>query len=202
MSNQTKREFSNEDLDFLIDYQYEHGETGSTYLSLPKICSSFDFLALSKPDDKKITQENIETYKNEYRTSIRLKRFVAYGVVASIITLILKVITQSIDAIEGFTNTLFTITAVATFAIFCYYRYMLYTKFEEYGFDTNKTDRKLEGKLNRWNKHIEPFVDSRNDIEKHLANYDTEMVEYMNAFERTNAVVSISLEELEKQKNG
>ena len=79
---------------------------------------------------------------------------------------------------------------------------MLYTKFEEYGFDTNKTDRKLDGKINSWNKHIEPFVDSRNDIKKHLANYDTEMVEYMNAFERTNAVVSMSLEELEKQKNG
>ncbi len=199
--NKEKREISSEDRAFLIDYQFEHGARGTTWESLPKIiCDSLDSKALSNPY-MPVGEKNIETYKKEYRLSIKLKRFMAYGVVVAPILLILTILTGNNDLL----NTLWTLSACATILLYIFYRAKLLPKFEEFtsedGKEVSFENSKLAKKLKEQNEKAEKYINSREIIETKLSNYDEEMKEYMNEFEKNNAVVAASLEELEKQKN-
>lgn len=190
------------DLEFIVEFQNQNGAP-LVFASLPKITTEIEDSALLNPY-LPVNEKNIEIYKNEFRLSIKLKRFMAYGVVASVVSFILMMITQSIDFIGGLTNTLWTISAGTTILLYLLYRFKFLSKFEEFSSENGKEvsfeNSKLANKIKKQNETAGTYIESREHIECNLANFEGELKNYMKDFEKRNELVTLSWNQLGAKK--
>ena len=186
------------DLEFIVEFQNQNGAP-LVFASLPKITTEIEDSALSNPY-LPVNEKNIEIYKNEFRLSIKLKRFMAYGIVVAPILLIINMLTGG-DI--GFINTLWTITAGATILLYLFYLKSCYG-FQEYsskdGKDVSFENSKLANKIKKQNKTVGTYIESREHIECNLANFEGELKEYMKEFEKRNELVTLSWNQLGAKK--
>ncbi len=190
------------DLDFIVKFQNQHGAP-LVFAHLPKIITEIGDQALYNPY-LPVNEKNIETYKKEYRLSIKLKRFMAYGVVLSIPLLILACITNNTGFFGDLINTLWTAAGGGTIVLYLFYRFMLSPKFEEYVFEpgtlASVKESKLSKNIKKQNETIKLHIESREQIEGNLANFESELKDYMKYFEKRNELVTLSWNELGAKK--